>query len=214
MRKTLAFGLGLALVITAGALAQVRVDTKDREGRTTKVRKVSAIMGTEVRIRTDAVGKVADFVLNDHGCIDYLIVQDAEEYIAVPWGVVRYEVGARYVTITADVTRDRLRTMRFRSGAWPDFRSERWTRDATTVWGERALRREGVRRDDTRRDDIRRDDIRKDSAPRKDDTRRDDRRRVDPPKDSKRPVPPERPDRPVPPERPDRPVPPERPDRP
>jgi len=173
MGKVLAAGLGLALLAAgATALAQREVREKDTAKATTgKVRKVTAIIGSEVRLREGGLGKVTDIVVNENGCIDYLIVGEREDYVAVPWGVVRYDPGERSIMVTTTVTRDKLRGMRFRGTEWPDFYSERWTRSAGEVWGEKYLRRphrDGVRRDDIRRDDIRKDDIR--------DKRKDDKR--------------------------------------
>jgi len=203
MRTRLAVGLGLALLVAVGAIAQTaRVELKDTDptrGDTPQVRKISTIMGSEVRMRPSVLGKVADIVINDDGCIDYLIVQDAEEYIAVPWGVVFYEPGARYIHIRSSVTRAALRPMRFRGTSWPNFYSAAWRSSVTSVWGARALRsghgvgggRDGVRdgrdgRDDTRKDGVRRDDTRKDASPR-DDKRRDDTRKdALPPADKRR----------------------------
>src|ERR671923_227938 len=68
-------------------------------------------------------------------------VRDEEDFIAVPWGVVTYEVGERVITLSTTISRDRLREVTFREGRWPDFASERWQRSVRTVWGERALRR-------------------------------------------------------------------------
>jgi hypothetical protein len=175
MRKTSAAGLGLALLIAAGATAQVRQDVREKgtaKTTTPAVRKVSAIMGGEVRLRDGALGKVTDIVISESGCIDYLVVRDGEGYVAVPWGAVRYEAGAKSITVTAAVTRDKLKGIRFRTSDWPDFYSERWMRSAGEVWGEKALRRPPVR-DDTRRND-KRDDKRRDEQ--RDDIRRDDSR--------------------------------------
>jgi hypothetical protein len=191
MRKMLVAGLGLALLIAAGAIAQER--ERVRETTTVKVRKITAIMGSEVRLRAAALGKVTDIVINENGCVDFLIVRDEEEYVAVPWGVVRYEAGERTITVTTEVTREKLRSLRFRSAEWPDFYSEKWRRSAGEVWGEKALRRhddtrrDDIRRDDKRKDDRRDDDKRKDLDKRKDDKRDDDKRKdLDKRKDDKR----------------------------
>jgi hypothetical protein len=146
MRKTVA-GLGLALLIAAGVAAQVRERERVREKETTRtttttVRKVTAIIGTKVSLKDDSLGKVTDIVINEDGCIDYLIIADAEEYIAVPWGAVRYDVSERTITVTSTVTREKLKSVRFRSSSWPDFYSEKWRRSAGQVWGEKSLRRD------------------------------------------------------------------------
>jgi len=154
----------------------------DEATTTTKVRKVTAIIGTEVVVSEEALGKVKEIVVNDHGCIEYLIVADGEEYVAVPWGAVRYEAGARSITVTTTVTREKLRAVRFRSSAWPDFASDRWTRGAAGVWGEKALRRP---QRDGGRDGGRGDGTREDSGKRKGDVK--DRPKGDTPRDDATP---------------------------
>lgn len=158
MRKASAVMVGLALLV-AGAAALARQgerETEAGETATVKVRKISAIVGSEVRVSEEALGKVTDVVISEGGCIDYLIVADGEEeFVAVPWGAVRYEAGARAITVTARVTREKLRAVRFRASAWPDFASDRWTRSASEVWGERSLRRPRDTRGDTREGDVR-----------------------------------------------------------
>jgi len=189
MWKTLAAGLGLALLVGAWPMVQAQkkeeVREKETTRTTTKVRKVSAVMGSEVRLKEGALGKVTDVVFDENGCIGFLIVRDeGEEYVAVPWGAVRYEAGEKTITVTTTVTREKLKSVRFRSSDWPDFYSEKWTRNAGEVWGEKSLRRHhDARRDDTRgddkRDDARRDDRRRDDERRKDDLKKDDDRRRD-----------------------------------
>src|SRR3954453_12073122 len=132
MRQALAAGLGFALLIAAGATGQVRKEERQKETTrsTPKGRRITQVIGSEVRVREEALGKVTDVVFDEDGCIGYLIVRDGEEFVAVPWGAIRYEVGVRTITVTTNVTREKLRAVRFRSSAWPDFYSERWMRSA------------------------------------------------------------------------------------
>src|SRR5262249_44596414 len=105
-----------------GAAAQVRERVREKDTTrttTTTVRKVSAIIGTKVSLKSDSLGTVKDIVISEDGCIDYLIVDDREEYVAVPWGAVRYDVSEKTIIVTSTVTRDRLKAVRFRSSSWP-----------------------------------------------------------------------------------------------
>lgn len=191
MRITLLVGLGLVLVVTAWGTAQVRVEGRrdtPPAAATAATRRASAIMGSEVRLRSGALGKVTDMVVSDAGQIEYLIVSDGADLVAVPWRVLRYGTG-RAITITSDVTRERLRGLRFRGTSWPDFRSERWIRMSNMAWGAGGLR-PGDTRDTPRRDAIRRDDTRRDTpprdTPRRDTIRRDAPVRDTPPRDTPR----------------------------
>lgn len=205
MRRGLIAGLTVALLGALPAYGQERVIEKETR---TQVRKVSTLMGARVTIeRGDSFGKVTDIVLNEDGCVEYLIVSYEDELVPVPWGAVNYNVDERIVAINVRVTRDKLRDLSFRSERWPNFREERFLRNARSVWGERAFRREhrgGGRPDVDRRDD-RRDRPDVDRRDRRDDRRdrRDDRTtppppdrpppakdRVPPPKDRPRTPPP------------------------
>src|SRR5436305_2877845 len=148
MKRTLVMGACVALLAALPAYAQERVrervreEVRERPGETVKVRKVTSIIGSRLTVRDgDSLGKVVDIVINEDGCIDYLVVRYDEDFIAVPWGVVTYDVGERVLTVNTRITRDRLRDVTFREGRWPDFASERWQRSVRTVWGDRALRR-------------------------------------------------------------------------
>jgi len=171
--------------------AQERLRERETTTTTTRVRRGSHLIGSPVMIRGGtALGKVVDFVINEDGCIDYVIVRSEEEFVPIPWGVIRYDGRERAVTVTTDVTRDRLRSMHFREGRWPDFASEKWMRSARTVWGEKALRRHahethsGDRARPSVKDGVdRRDDGRRNDPPPVKDgvNRRDEGRRNDPP---------------------------------
>jgi hypothetical protein len=204
-------GACVALLAALPAYGQVRErvreDVRVRPGASTvKVRKVTDIIGNRVTVRdADALGKVVDIVISEDGCIDYLIVRYEEDFIAVPWGVVTYDVGERIIRVDTAITRARLRDVTFREGRWPDFTSERWRTSVRTVWGDRALRRghdvgrPGDRRPgDVRPGDRRPGDVRPPDR-RPPDRRPGDVRPPDRPPD-RRPVPPEdrKPERPKP----------------
>jgi sporulation protein YlmC with PRC-barrel domain len=193
MRSALLAAAGVVLCGVLPAHGQEGVRVRETETTRTEVYRVSALMETKVTIeRGDTLGQVVDLVINEHGCIDYLIVRyEDEELIAVPWGVVTYRSGEKVVTITAEVPKEKLREVTFRRGSWPNFREERFLRAVRTVWGARALRREGGEdRREERRDD-RRDERRPGTRPddrRPDDRRPDDRRPTDRRPEDRRPT--------------------------
>src|SRR5262245_45856403 len=175
------------------AYGQERVIEKESR---IEVRKVSSLMGARVTLERgeSSFGKVTDIVLSEDGCVEYLIVGYEDELVAVPWGAVNYNVGGRVVRINVNVTREKLRDLTFRAGNWPNFREERFMRNARSVWGEKAFRREhrGGGRPDVDRGRDRRPDVDRDRR----DDRRDDRTppprpdRLPPPKDKPRTPPP------------------------
>jgi len=200
MRKVLMGGLCLAVLGGLYVLGQDR--EAPREGRAaTRSHRATELLGATVSLKGgDSLGKILDLVIDDRGTIEYLIVRVDQGLLPVPWGAVNMDAGDRAVTITitGDLSRDRLKDIIFTEKAWPDFYSERWIRSATDVWGERALRpgvrpdfrkdeprRDDLRKDTPRKDELRRDDVRKDDV-RKDDVRKDDFRRDDVRKDDVR----------------------------
>jgi hypothetical protein len=156
MRRLLTAGLGLML-LGVFAVGQDRVRDRVREVDRTRTaaasvtRKASQIMGSRVSIRGgDTLGKVHDLVIDESGYIDYLIVRYRDEFLAVPWGAVRFDPRDRLFTVTTRVERDRLKDVMFPSDRWPDFYSPRWIRSAGAVWGERAIRRRDIENRGTR----------------------------------------------------------------
>jgi hypothetical protein len=103
-------------------------------------RRLVHLLGVRVVLgRGDALGQVVDVVTDEEGRVAYVVVRDADNLVAVPWGVVRYSGEDRAFAVTAQVTRARLRDVSFTEGRYPDFSSETWVRSARTVWGEQAL---------------------------------------------------------------------------
>jgi hypothetical protein len=72
-----------------------------------EVRRLSLVIGGAVRIANGvSVGKIEDVVLNDRGCIDYVVVVYHDNYVAIPWSVVTVDYGERIVTV--DITEQRF----------------------------------------------------------------------------------------------------------
>jgi sporulation protein YlmC with PRC-barrel domain len=204
----------VALAGVLPALAQERI----REERTTtsggEVRKVSVLMGSNVAIRDgDSLGEVVDLVINDNGCIDFLIVRYEDDYMVVPWTVTTFNVQRRSVVVNSGITRAQLRDVTFTKNRWPNFYSGAFSRNLRTVWGERALRRDhqggpGDGRRDVRPEDRRdvrpgdRRDVRpEDRREERRDDRRPDNRRPREPEPGRTPPPPQKkqPSNPTPP---------------
>lgn len=167
-----------------------------------RVRKVTTIIGSSVTIERGDVrlGKVVDLVVNEDGCIDFLVIDCDDGLVAVPWGVITYSVERRTVVITHEITRERLREVRFARDRWPDLYESRYTQRLRAAWGEKAFRHGGKAGEDRRPDRDRKpgaDDSRPDrDRDRKDATNKDrkeppDKDRKDPPvtKDRDRPPP-------------------------
>jgi hypothetical protein len=139
------------LTILAGAccaslaLAQPTTDTRTGSTTTTvQYHRTSDVVGTAFSLGTESVGKVVDVVFNDGGCIDYVLVQDAEGFVVVPWSVVTVNYDQKTVTVpSTTVTLDRLRELRFTEGRLPNFADPAVTQKLEGVWGKSASRSGG-----------------------------------------------------------------------
>src|SRR3954453_23913708 len=135
MRRVLLIGACLFLAGAVPALAQERTYERRVETTTTttEVRRASDLLDTRVSLEGDtALGKVVDLVINDRGCIDYLIVRHEDDYLAIPWGVITYEVRERRVVVDVNISRERLREVTFRKDHWPNFYGREFTRTVHT----------------------------------------------------------------------------------
>src|SRR5262245_22819144 len=88
------------------AIAQVRTDgqrkttvrseSTEARTRTTEIRRSSVYLGAAVRLHAgSSYGKVHEFVFNDNGCIEYIIVEHDDYYIPVPWVVTSFHFDDR-----------------------------------------------------------------------------------------------------------------------
>jgi hypothetical protein len=99
------------------------------------------VIGSKVMLQGDiAYGTVADIVINEGGCVDYLVIAEQDNYVIVPWSAATVELQERIVRI--DVTRDRLRELTFTRERWPNLSSTEFRERIHTVFGDRAGRRE------------------------------------------------------------------------
>ncbi len=114
-------GLACWLLIAGTAVGQVRVEVGregDRAGH--HHRRVSALMGATVTLQDNAAGgKVEDIVLNESGCVDYLVVANADRYVLVPWGAATVDFERRAITVDIPVAKFR-EVPTFTREKWPD----------------------------------------------------------------------------------------------
>ena len=98
---------GLACALVALGLNPVAGQTTKRSGASQEVRRLSVVIGGSVQIADGvSVGKIEDVVLNDRGCIDYVVVVYRDKYVAIPWSVATVDYGERIVTV--DITERRF----------------------------------------------------------------------------------------------------------
>jgi PRC-barrel domain protein len=98
---------GLACALVAVGLHPVTGQTTKRSGASHEVRRLSVVIGGSVQIADGvSVGKIEDVVLNDRGCIDYVVVVYHDKYVAIPWSVATVDYGERIVTV--DITERRF----------------------------------------------------------------------------------------------------------
>jgi len=136
------------LTILAGAccaslaLAQPATRTDSRSTTTTaSYHRITTVVGTAFSLGNENLGKVVDVVFDDGGCIEYVLVQDAEGLIPVPWGVVTVNYEQKVVTVqSTTVTVDKLRELRFTEGRMPNFSDPSFSQKMTSVWGAKASR--------------------------------------------------------------------------
>src|SRR4051812_4022892 len=105
----------LALVTAGWALGQVQertdVRTDTRTG-TTEIRRATTVIGSGVRLAGGATwGKIEDIVLNENGCVDYVVLANENRFVLVPWAATRVDFAQHFVTI--DVPVDRIQTLAF-----------------------------------------------------------------------------------------------------
>lgn len=136
------------LTILAGAccaslaLAQPATRTEARSSTTTaSYHRITTVVGTAFSLGSENIGKVVDVVFDNGGCIEYVLVQDAEGFIVVPWSVVTVNYDQKVVTVQrSTVTVDQLRDVRFTEARLPNFSDPAFARKMTTVWGAGAAR--------------------------------------------------------------------------
>jgi len=134
-------GLTCCLFLAGAGWAHGQREVRSQETRTTEVRRTSAVIGARVRLEDNAsYGEVKDFVFNDNGCIDYVVIANEDDYVLVPWSVSTFDFEQR--TVRIDITRAKIRQLTFTKDRWPNLSDSGYTRKIRTVFGDRAERRE------------------------------------------------------------------------
>jgi hypothetical protein len=123
--------LGLLLLSTTWAAAQDRKDVRT----SVQVRKVSTIIGGTVVLKDNvSVGKIEDIVINEDGCVDFLVVAYQEKFLVVPWTVGRFDFERR--TIAVEITKERFQEVpTFTREKWPDFSDTKFIETVHKSWG-------------------------------------------------------------------------------
>jgi len=115
-------GLAIGLVLAASSLfAQVQrqetTTVQTSTGSTTQIRTVSTVVGSTVRLQGGAAyGKIEDIVLNDSGCLEYVVIAYEDQYYVVPWSVAT--VNYQEKTIALNVTQQDIRQVAFSRNDW------------------------------------------------------------------------------------------------
>jgi hypothetical protein len=126
------------MTMLAGVLCASLAVAQDTTTTTTTVQyqRVSTVVGGTVVLGTETVGKVTEVVINDQGCIEYLIVEYGDGFVPVPWAVTTVSFERRTFTITStEVTVARLKELTFTRDRWPNFGDRTFSERVRTVWG-------------------------------------------------------------------------------
>lgn len=147
-RYVACLGLAAGLVLrTPAVLGQVQQETttttvQNQDGATSQIHTVTTIIGSSVQLQGgDAYGKIYDIVLNDSGCLEYVVVDYQDQYYVVPWTVARVNYQQR--TIVLDTTQQNLRQVAFNRNAWRGVTFNQLSQKAQQVFGSGAPGRPG-----------------------------------------------------------------------
>lgn len=126
-------------------------------GGKVEIVRLSTVMKSKVIIQEDqAAGQIVDVVLNDGGCIDYVVASYEDEYYAIPYSTVTVRHSDRVVFV--DITPAQFRKVTFfGANQWPDFYSTTYQKNVFNVFNVNAVRNDG-RRDALKPNLDRRDD--------------------------------------------------------
>jgi PRC-barrel domain len=129
------------LAVLFACLAACQDTTTRTTTATVQYQRVSTVVGGTVVLGTETLGKVTEIVINDQGCIEYLIVEYGEGLVPIPWVVTTVNFERRTFTITStEVTVARLKELTFTQDRWPNFGEAAFSERVRTVWGSAATR--------------------------------------------------------------------------
>jgi len=135
-RAAVALGALASCVILVGACQRTEIRRTEERSTTTTIQRVSSVIGANVQIeRGTAVAKVEDLVINDDGCIDFVVVRYEEHFVPIPWSLATVEFDQRIVTV--DITRERFaQAPSFAGDRWVELRSDQFTEKVRSFFGD------------------------------------------------------------------------------
>jgi PRC-barrel domain len=150
-------GAGLSCWLLFAAMpavhAQDRVQVEPREKVAARAgtRRITEVIGARVTIQNNlSVGKVEDLVINENGCIDYLVVLNEDKYVLVPWTSADVSFERRAVAI--EIAQERFREVpTFTRDRWPNLSDRAYVEKLNTYYGVRPGRERRIERRQDRR---------------------------------------------------------------
>jgi PRC-barrel domain len=153
-------GLAGCLILVAAWLAQGQIRQRTESAvRSTTIQRVSSVIGASVQIEGGtAVAKVEDLVINDDGCIDFVVVRYEERFVPIPWSLATVAFDQRIVTV--DITRERFaQAPSFAGNRWADLRGDQFTGKVRSFFGDGKRRDSEKLRPESRPDNLKRDQL-------------------------------------------------------
>jgi len=132
---SLTCSLLLAAPCLADAQEAIRETTKVRTNAdgTQEVRRVSKIIGSNVRLRgSNDFGKVRDVILNDNGGVEYVVVSSGNRSVMLPWNAA--DLNYRQGYLAYDVDPQAVQPLYFADDAWPDIWNQQYTTRLRTIF--------------------------------------------------------------------------------
>lgn len=144
----LTLGFALAPSLLSAQVRQETTTTQTQVGATTQIRTVSSVIGSSVKLQDGtAYGKIEDIVLNDSGCLEYVVVTYEDSYYVVPWTVTRVDYQAH--SILLNTTPQILRQVIFSRNDWRGVTYDTISRRTRQVFSSPSgdVRERGTRRE-------------------------------------------------------------------
>jgi len=143
--RWLVYGLaisGVSLASGQEVREQVGVQQRVQTTSTTQVRRVSSVLQANVRVEGgDQIGRVEDVVINDSGCVEFVVISYEDKYLVVPWTITTVSYEQKVVTL--DITRDRLaQAPTFTRNNWSYLSNPQWVRRVQTFYSSDSGRRD------------------------------------------------------------------------
>ena len=96
--SSLTFCLASLPRVSLSARGRPRGSTGGPRLPTSEIRRVSQILGANVRLQgEDTYGKVEDIVLDENGTVQYLVVSKGDRYVMMPYNAANVDYGQRVV---------------------------------------------------------------------------------------------------------------------